>query len=94
MEQKSLTQLFKILIAETISSLEWLLKKHWVKPVFQSTESRTGKQVLDFCETHSPDNTLLLLDYRLGDLTAKEVVQCLKKQNLRYYFHRHDWPWQ
>lgn len=75
-----------VLIAEDNVELGIALERILHRAGFVTERVLNGKQVLDFCATHSPDTTLLLLDYRLGDLTAKEVVQRLKKQNLQYFF--------
>ena len=80
------TEPITVLIAEDSIELGLAVELTLKQAGFSTQRVSTGKEVLDFCATHSPDTTLLLLDYQLGDLTAKEVIQRLKKQNRCYYF--------
>lgn len=75
-----------VLIAEDSIELGLALELTLNHAGFSTHRVSNGKGVLNYCATHSPDTTLLLLDYQLGDITAKEVIRRLKKQNLCFYF--------
>ena len=81
-----LKETFTVLIAEDDHALGSLVEHTLNRAGFVTHRVPDGRQALDFCRTRSPNNTLLLLDYQLGDLTAKDIILTLKKQSLDFPF--------
>lgn len=77
---------YKVLIAEDNQALGILVERTLQEAGFISHRVFNGRETLDFCATHSPDKTILLLDYQLGDYTAKEIVQHMKEKNQHFPF--------
>lgn len=86
MEQADAKKTFSVLIAEDDHALGILVERTLQQAGFMSHRVYNGKETLEFCTTHSPENTILLLDYQLGDYTAKEIVRRLKEKNRIFPF--------
>ena len=86
MEQKSLTQSFEILIAEDDRGMGTLVERILNRADFITHRVYNGRQTLDFCKTRSPEETFLLLDYELGDMTAEDVLNHLAAQGKKFPF--------
>ena len=64
---------FKILIIEDDEGVNRLLNKKLKKAGFETKSVYTGTEALSIIETDS--NQILLLDYKLPDMTGKELVE-------------------
>ncbi|MDD5094345.1 MAG: ATP-binding protein [Dehalococcoidia bacterium] len=68
----SAEQSVRILIVEDNEATSRLIDKTLVRAGFRAVHASTGAQTIEFI-SHFPD-TLVLLDYRLPDMTAKEII--------------------
>lgn len=74
----------KILIVEDNEDLNTVIKIKLRKFNYDMTGIHSGKEVTAWCAENDPD--LILLDYRLDGLTAKDVVDDLKKKGMEFPF--------
>ncbi len=77
---------FTILIAEDDYALGVLVERMLNRAGFITQRLCNGAETLQFCKDQSPENTFLLLDYNLGDMTAEEIVTELKTQGHHFPF--------
>lgn len=66
---------FTILVVEDDEGLQRLIQKRLGRDGFTVTPAYNGKDAIAYIEKE--DNVLLLLDYKLGDMTGKEVIDRL-----------------
>ncbi len=77
---------FTILIAEDNVELGILIGRKLINAGFSVKRTLCATETLEKCSMLSDQKTLLLLDYQLGDMTAKDVIVKLKKQSRQFSF--------
>jgi PAS domain S-box-containing protein len=75
---------FTILVVEDDQGLGHLIRKRLLRDNFEVVVASNGIEAISFIE--NKDNVLLLLDFRLGDMTGKEVIDRLKCKDLNVPF--------
>ncbi len=86
MEPEKPNNSFTILIAEDDHALGLLVERTLQRAEFRTHRVHNGREALDYCSTHSPDQTFLLLDYELGDMTAEQIVLEIQAQDRKFPF--------
>ena len=86
MGKAEIRQSFTILIAEDDYALGVLVERMLNRAGFITQRLCNGAETLRFCQDQSPENTFLLLDYNLGDMTAEEIIIELKTQGQHFPF--------
>jgi PAS domain S-box-containing protein len=77
-------RLYTILVVEDDKGLKRLIQKRLGRDGFKVKLTATGKDAIACVEKE--DDILLLLDYRLGDMTGKEVLDSLSARGLAVPF--------
>lgn len=71
---------YKILVVEDDENLNFLLRKKISDDKFITEGARTGKEAINWAKKNKYG--LLLLDFNLPDINAKEVIRIISKMNL------------
>lgn len=66
---------FTVLIAEDDHDLGLLVQRKLSRAGFETQRALSGRETLDICSKLHNSNVFLMIDYQLGDMTAREVVQ-------------------
>ena len=83
---ESLKQSFTIVIAEDNHAMGVLVERMLKRSSFVTHRTGSGAETLDYCRTQPPETTFLLLDYNLGDMTAKDIVLQFQQQGQHFPF--------
>lgn len=75
---------YKILVVEDDVGLVFLIKKELKKHGYNVESVESGEEAVTWC-TQNP-NSLLLLDYKLPDISARDVINEINKHNTTTYF--------
>ncbi len=78
--------LFTIVIADDDFELGALIKRKLTRAGFSVEQTLHASETIEKCSSLSDNTTLLLLDYQLGDMTARDVIIELKKQGHHFPF--------
>lgn len=77
---QNVEQSFKILVVEDDKGLQRLIQKKLGRDGFHVSLAANGKDAIAFVEKEK--KVILLLDFRLGDMTGKDVIDSLSAKNL------------
>ncbi len=75
---------YTILVVEDDVGLQYLIKSKLEDEKFNIITAVSGEEAMDFIKTQ--DVYLMLLDYKLADITGKELLQNLNKENIEVPF--------
>lgn len=84
MENNGISKSKNILIVEDSEALNHLIKKRLSKAGFNFHFVHSGKEAIEWASNNS--DPILLIDYRLTDMKANEVIEKLYKKNINVYF--------
>lgn len=83
-EANDTENIYSILVVEDDKGLQHLIQKKLERDGFSVAAALSGKDAIAWVEKKS--DTLLLLDYRLGDMTGKDVIDTLMKKEITVPF--------
>lgn len=75
---------YKILIVEDDEDLNFIMKNKLIKEGFVVEGVKTGKEAINWVKKNK--SSLLLLDFNLPDINAKEIIQIISNMNLDIHF--------
>ena len=75
---------YTILVVEDDVGLQYLIKSKLEEEKFNIITAVSGEEAMDHIKTQ--DAYLMLLDYKLADITGKELLQNLNKENIEVPF--------
>ncbi len=75
---------YTILVVEDDVGLQYLIKSKLEEEKYNIITAISGAEALDFIKTQ--DVYLMLLDYKLADITGKELLQNLNEENIEIPF--------
>ncbi len=74
----------KILVVDDDEAFRLIIEKNLKTAGFITDSVRSGSEAIKYC--HENPDTFLLLDYRLPDMTAKQVVETLSSEDIQANF--------